>query len=116
MRNLLALIGALVVGFGGGRPDLGLGQEHRAPGAPRGGPRGGRPIPAPPPAPGVRGPGLRPAAPPGLKNREPPTAAGCPFPLAAVSYLRGSPMELIESRSIFSPAPGFIRRGGFEWT
>ncbi|HJZ55677.1 MAG TPA: radical SAM protein, partial [Gemmataceae bacterium] len=25
-------------------------------------------------------------------------------------------MELIESRSIFSPATGFIRRGGFEWT
>jgi DNA repair photolyase len=25
-------------------------------------------------------------------------------------------MELIESRSIFSPATGFIRRGGFDWT
>lgn len=25
-------------------------------------------------------------------------------------------MELIESKSIFSPATGFIRRGGFEWT
>jgi DNA repair photolyase len=25
-------------------------------------------------------------------------------------------MDLIESRSIFSPATGFIRRGGFEWT
>src|SRR6478672_9337205 len=25
-------------------------------------------------------------------------------------------MELIESRSIFSPATGFILRGGFEWT
>jgi DNA repair photolyase len=25
-------------------------------------------------------------------------------------------MELIESRSIFSPATGFIRRGGYEWT
>ena len=25
-------------------------------------------------------------------------------------------MELIESRSIFSSATGFIRRGGFEWT
>jgi DNA repair photolyase len=25
-------------------------------------------------------------------------------------------VELIESRSIFSPATGFIRRGGFEWT
>ena len=25
-------------------------------------------------------------------------------------------MELIESRSIFSPATGFIKRGGFEWT
>jgi DNA repair photolyase len=25
-------------------------------------------------------------------------------------------MEQIESRSIFSPATGFIRRGGFEWT
>ncbi len=25
-------------------------------------------------------------------------------------------MELIESRSIFSPATGYIRRGGFEWT
>lgn len=25
-------------------------------------------------------------------------------------------MEFIESRSIFSPATGFIRRGGFEWT
>ncbi|MDB5308400.1 MAG: radical protein [Gemmataceae bacterium] len=25
-------------------------------------------------------------------------------------------MELIESRSVFSPATGFIRRGGFEWT
>jgi DNA repair photolyase len=25
-------------------------------------------------------------------------------------------MELIESRSIFSPATGFIKRGGFDWT
>jgi DNA repair photolyase len=25
-------------------------------------------------------------------------------------------MDLIESRSIFSPATGFIRRGGFDWT
>jgi len=25
-------------------------------------------------------------------------------------------MELIESKSIFSPATGFIKRGGFEWT
>lgn len=25
-------------------------------------------------------------------------------------------MELIESKSIFSPATGFIRRGGFDWT
>jgi DNA repair photolyase len=25
-------------------------------------------------------------------------------------------MDLIESRSIFSPATGFIKRGGFEWT
>src|SRR5437879_4393079 len=25
-------------------------------------------------------------------------------------------MQLIESRSIFSPATGFIRRGGFDWT
>lgn len=25
-------------------------------------------------------------------------------------------MELIEARSIFSPATGFIKRGGFEWT
>lgn len=25
-------------------------------------------------------------------------------------------MDLIESKSIFSPATGFIRRGGFEWT
>ena len=25
-------------------------------------------------------------------------------------------MELIESRSIFSPATGFIQRGGFDWT
>src|SRR5689334_13341113 len=25
-------------------------------------------------------------------------------------------MDLIESRSIFSPATGFIRRSGFEWT
>lgn len=25
-------------------------------------------------------------------------------------------MEMIESRSIFSPATGFIRRGGFDWT
>lgn len=25
-------------------------------------------------------------------------------------------MELIQSRSIFSPATGFIRRGGFDWT
>jgi DNA repair photolyase len=25
-------------------------------------------------------------------------------------------MDLIEARSIFSPATGFIRRGGFEWT
>src|SRR5438045_8529755 len=29
---------------------------------------------------------------------------------------RGEPMQLIESRSIFSPATGFIKRGGFEWT
>src|SRR5438477_6682238 len=29
---------------------------------------------------------------------------------------RGEPMHLIESRSIFSPATGFIRRGGFAWT
>src|SRR5262245_58934794 len=28
----------------------------------------------------------------------------------------GSAMELIESRSIFSPATGFIKRGGFAWT
>jgi DNA repair photolyase len=28
----------------------------------------------------------------------------------------GFAMELIESRSIFSPATGFINRGGFEWT
>jgi DNA repair photolyase len=27
-----------------------------------------------------------------------------------------SGMDLIESRSIFSPATGFIRRGGFDWT
>ena len=25
-------------------------------------------------------------------------------------------MELIEARSIFSPATGFIQRGGFAWT
>src|SRR2546426_10181129 len=25
-------------------------------------------------------------------------------------------MELINARSIFSPATGFIRRGGFDWT
>jgi DNA repair photolyase len=25
-------------------------------------------------------------------------------------------VDLIESRSIFSPATGFIRRGGFDWT
>ena len=28
----------------------------------------------------------------------------------------GEPMELIEARSIFSPAGGFIKRGGFQWT
>src|SRR5262245_1323660 len=28
----------------------------------------------------------------------------------------GSAMELIESRSIFSPATGFIKRGGYAWT
>ena len=25
-------------------------------------------------------------------------------------------MDLIEAKSIFSPATGFIRRGGFDWT
>src|SRR4051794_18042972 len=33
-----------------------------------------------------------------------------------VPFSEVPPMELIESRSIFSPATGFIRRGGFEWT
>src|SRR5580704_2609496 len=28
----------------------------------------------------------------------------------------GCRMELIEARSIFSPAIGFIKRGGFDWT
>src|SRR5437899_3181696 len=28
----------------------------------------------------------------------------------------GGFMELIEARSIFSPATGFIQRGGFDWT
>src|SRR4249920_4536 len=42
-----------------------------------------------------------------------------PFPVAChcePTSLGGFPMELIESKSIFSPATGFIKRGGFEWT
>src|SRR5207248_665094 len=51
-------------------------------------------------------------APPGLK-----TPQSNSRPLRSRGRRTGpSPMDLVEARSIFSPATGFIRRGGFDWT
>ena len=38
-----------------------------------------------------------------------------PVPFHSLIF-EARPVDLIDSRSIFSPATGFIRRGGFEWT
>ena len=38
------------------------------------------------------------------------------FSVSSVTLWLNGSMDLIDARSIFSPATGFIRRGGFEWS